>query len=61
MCVKLNEMTQPRSERPTGRITIDLPRAMAERIELDWRATAVTRAERIRALLAKGLEAERQA
>jgi hypothetical protein len=54
----MNEITQPRPERPTRRITIDLPRAMAERIEADWRQRAITKAERIRALLAKGLESE---
>jgi hypothetical protein len=33
---------------------------MAERIEATWREKAMTKSERYRALLAKGLEAERQ-
>ena len=48
------------SERPTRRITIDLPLAMAERIEAGWSEKANTKGERYRALLARGLEAERQ-
>ena len=54
----MNEIIQPRSERPTRRITIDLPAAMAARIEADWRQRAITKAERIRSLLEKGLESE---
>jgi hypothetical protein len=56
----MNEIIQPRSERPTRRITIDLPLTLAERIEATWREKAITKSERIRALLAKGLESERQ-
>jgi hypothetical protein len=56
----MNEITQRRSERPTRRITIDLLLALAERIEATWCDRAITKAERIRALLAKALEAERQ-
>ena len=56
----MNEISQPRAERPTKRFTIDLPLALAEQIEARWRETAVTKAERIRTLLAKGLEAKRQ-
>jgi hypothetical protein len=37
-----------------------LPLAMAERIEATWRDRAITKSERVRALLAKGLEAEGQ-
>jgi hypothetical protein len=54
----MNEIIQPRSERPTRRITIDLPLALAERIEATWREKAITKSERYRALLAKALEAE---
>ena len=54
----MNEVTQPRSERPTRRITIELPLAMAERIEATWRDKAITKAERYRGLLARALEAE---
>ena len=50
-----------RTERLTRRITIDLPLAMAERIEARWREKAITKSERIRSLLEKGLDAERQA
>ena len=49
-----------RSERLTRRITIDLPPAIAEQIEATWREKARTRSERIRSLLEKGLDAERQ-
>jgi hypothetical protein len=49
-----------RSQRPARRVTIDLPLAMAERIEATWPERARTKAERYRALLAKGLEAEGQ-
>ena len=54
----MNEIIQPRSERPTRRITIDLPLTLAERIEATWREKAITKSERYRALLAKALEAE---
>jgi hypothetical protein len=54
----MNDITQPRSERPTRRITIELPLAMAERIEATWRDKAITKAERYRGLLARALEAE---
>jgi hypothetical protein len=56
----MNDITRPRTERATRRITIELPLSMAERIEATWRDRAITKSERIRALLAKGLEAERQ-
>jgi len=56
----MNEIAQARPERQTRRITIDVPLAMAERIEAAWREKAMTRSERIRGLLEKGLEAERQ-
>jgi len=56
----MNDITPPRTERPTRRITIELPLAMAERIEATWRDRAITKSERVRALLAKGLEAEGQ-
>ena len=56
----MNEITQARPEREFRRVTIDLPPALAERIEARWRETARTKSERYRTLLAKGLAAEAQ-
>jgi hypothetical protein len=56
----MNEITPPRPERQSRRITIDVPLAIAERIEATWRKKVITKSERIRALLAKALEAECQ-
>ena len=54
----MNEITPPRPERQSRRITIDVPLAIAERIEATWRDKAITKAERYRGLLARALEAE---